>query len=159
MHRFSQLWFVIFWLGLSLPGAWADAGNTLEAQGNTGNALAPGESANTSNARAESAVPVLCYHRLGNYGEKDPYFVSAAEFKRQLDIIKSEGFTPITVSALLAGWAGKAPLPEKPLLITIDDGYADFAGVGLVLTQTTVPGRKTAFWSATRNRARRIFGL
>ena len=34
-----------------------------------------------------------------------------------------------------------------------------FAGVGLVLTQTTVPGRKTAFWSATRNRARKVFGL
>jgi len=37
------------------------------------------------------------------------------------------------------------------------DAY--FVGVGFVLTQATVPGRKTAFWSATRNRARRIIGL
>jgi len=37
------------------------------------------------------------------------------------------------------------------------DAY--FVGVGFVLTQTAVPGRKTAFWSATRNRARKIFGL
>jgi uncharacterized protein (AIM24 family) len=36
---------------------------------------------------------------------------------------------------------------------------ACFVGVGFVLTQTTVPGRKTAFWSATRNRARKVFGL
>ena len=34
-----------------------------------------------------------------------------------------------------------------------------FVGVGYVLTQTTVPGRETAFWSATRNRARKVFGL
>jgi len=37
------------------------------------------------------------------------------------------------------------------------DAY--FVGVGFVLTQTSVPGRKTAFWSATRNRARKIIGL
>jgi len=37
------------------------------------------------------------------------------------------------------------------------DAY--FVGVGFVLTQTAVLGRKTAFWSATRNRARRIIGL
>ncbi len=37
------------------------------------------------------------------------------------------------------------------------DAY--FVGVGFVLTQTAVPGRKTAFWSATRNRARKIIGL
>lgn len=37
------------------------------------------------------------------------------------------------------------------------DAY--FVGVGFVLTQTAVPGRKTAFWSSTRNRARKIIGL
>ena len=37
------------------------------------------------------------------------------------------------------------------------DAY--FVGVGFVLTQTPVPGRKIAFWSDTRNRARKIFGL
>lgn len=37
------------------------------------------------------------------------------------------------------------------------DAY--FVGVGFVLTQTAVPGRKIAFWSDTRNRARKIIGL
>ena len=37
------------------------------------------------------------------------------------------------------------------------DAY--FVGVGFVLTQAAVPGRKTAFWAATRNRARRVLGL
>jgi hypothetical protein len=37
------------------------------------------------------------------------------------------------------------------------DAY--FVGAGFVLTQAQVPGRKSAFWSATRNRARKILGL
>ena len=37
------------------------------------------------------------------------------------------------------------------------DAY--FVGVGFVLTQATVPGRRTAFWSMTRNRARKLIGL
>ena len=37
------------------------------------------------------------------------------------------------------------------------DAY--FVGVGFVLTQAAVPGRRSAFWSETRNRARKILGL
>lgn len=37
------------------------------------------------------------------------------------------------------------------------DAY--FVGVGFVLMQAAVPGRRIAFWSETRNRARRIIGL
>jgi peptidoglycan/xylan/chitin deacetylase (PgdA/CDA1 family) len=114
-------------------GAWSEAGNTPAAQGNTENAAFPAAQGDTPAVRAETPVPVLCYHRFGSYKENDPYFVSIEEFKRQLEIIKAGGFTPITVSALLAGWAGKAPLPEKPLLITIDDGYADFGATALPL--------------------------
>jgi uncharacterized protein (AIM24 family) len=36
---------------------------------------------------------------------------------------------------------------------------ARFVGAGFVLTQTTIPGRKIAFWTAIRNHARRVFGL
>ena len=36
---------------------------------------------------------------------------------------------------------------------------AHFTGVGFVLTQTTLPGRRTGIWSVTRNRARKLIGL
>lgn len=36
---------------------------------------------------------------------------------------------------------------------------AHFSGVGFVLTQTTLPGRRTGIWSVTRNRARKLIGL
>ncbi|NTV52796.1 MAG: polysaccharide deacetylase family protein [Candidatus Firestonebacteria bacterium] len=109
--------FLIGFLGLALFSqlAWAEAGQ--------------GSAASVS-VTAEP-VPVLCYHRFGNYGPQDPYFVSTEELTRQFEILRNEGFTPITVSALLEGWAGKRALPPKPLLITIDDGYADFAHTAL----------------------------
>jgi peptidoglycan/xylan/chitin deacetylase (PgdA/CDA1 family) len=131
MHSFAKFLVLstLALAGLSAP-IWAESGNTLTPQGNTTAALAV-EAGNTLNAQTAAApVPVLCYHRFGNYAEKDPYFASVEELTRQFDIIKAEGFTPITVSDLLAGWAGKKALPAKPLLITIDDGYADFATVG-----------------------------
>jgi len=74
---------------------------------------------------ASAPVPVLCYHRFGQYPPQDPYFVTQDEFRRQLSIIKEEGYTPILVSEWEAGLAGRQALPAKPLLITLDDGYRD----------------------------------
>jgi peptidoglycan/xylan/chitin deacetylase (PgdA/CDA1 family) len=37
--------------------------------------------------------------------------------------LKKAGYTPITFDQLGAGINGKLPLPEKPILITFDDGY------------------------------------
>lgn len=75
--------------------------------------------------KTASAIPVLCYHRFGQYPAKDPFFVTLDEFRRQLTIIKEEGFTPIRVSELDEGLNGGKPLPAKPILITMDDGYND----------------------------------
>jgi peptidoglycan/xylan/chitin deacetylase (PgdA/CDA1 family)/membrane-associated phospholipid phosphatase len=82
--------------------------------------------ADTGTAQAALApVPVLCYHRFGAYPETDPYFVTIEEFRRQLTIVRDEGFTPILAGELADGLDGKRALPAKPLLITIDDGYRD----------------------------------
>jgi len=71
-------------------------------------------------------IPVLCYHRFGNYSANDAYSVSVTEFKRQLEIIQEEGYTPISVSQLATGWTRRDVLPKKVILITVDDGYKDF---------------------------------
>jgi peptidoglycan/xylan/chitin deacetylase (PgdA/CDA1 family) len=79
----------------------------------------------TPAAVAPAAIPVVCYHRFGHYPENDPYFVTPEEFRRQLSLIREEGYTPILASELEAGLAGQKPLPAKPILITVDDGYND----------------------------------
>jgi peptidoglycan/xylan/chitin deacetylase (PgdA/CDA1 family) len=79
-----------------------------------------------ANNSSTQNIPVLCYHRFGNYGKKDAYSVSVAEFKRQLDIIQEEGFVPISLAQYQASWQGSTTCPEKAVLITVDDGYKDF---------------------------------
>lgn len=71
-------------------------------------------------------LPVLCYHRFGPYGKKDLYSLAPKEFARQLEIIAEEGLVPITLSQLAGAWERGQSLPEKPVLITVDDGYRDF---------------------------------
>jgi len=51
--------------------------------------------------------------------------VSPELFARHLDAMQAAGYTAISPYMLLAHlWTG-APLPEKPVLITFDDGYRD----------------------------------
>ncbi len=75
-------------------------------------------------------IPVLCYHRFGPVAEHNVYAVTEKEFEAQLAIIAQEQYTPMTVKEVLDARAGKRPWPAKPLLITIDDGYADFMTYG-----------------------------
>ncbi len=75
---------------------------------------------------AGRTVPVLCYHRFGASGRQDAFSLAPEEFARQLAIIADEGFVPVSLTQLAAGWEQGQPLPEKPLLITVDDGYRNF---------------------------------
>ena len=43
----------------------------------------------------------------------------------------ASGRQPLTVSQYTDGLHGKIPLPPRPVLITVDDGFADFAGHAL----------------------------
>ena len=72
--------------------------------------------------------PILEYHQVTD--EKlDPVFevynVPPAEFSAQLDFLQAEGYTTITLQDFMRAVHGKATLPEKPIVLTFDDGYTD----------------------------------
>ena len=68
-------------------------------------------------------VPVLAYHMI-NDGQ-ETYSVSAEKFEEQLKYLKEQGYTTISLLEFAKAKKGKFTLPEKPLIITFDDGYVD----------------------------------
>lgn len=65
-------------------------------------------------------MPVLMYHHMVPEGQDcNAMTITPGKFRADLDIILAKGYTPVLPGELAAG----VPLPEKPILITFDDGY------------------------------------
>ncbi len=69
-------------------------------------------------------VPVLNYHQINNE-DHNALTLSATEFEAQISYLYKEGYTPISPDQLADYLQYKKALPSKPILITLDDGYAD----------------------------------
>ena len=66
-------------------------------------------------------VPILCYHRVGFGSGK--MVVSTANFAAQLEWLVRNNYQVIRLSALSQFLEGRAPLPKRSVVITMDDGY------------------------------------
>ncbi|MGW2344128.1 polysaccharide deacetylase family protein [Streptomyces sp. NPDC001661] len=49
--------------------------------------------------------------------------VSPSQFAEQMELLADRGRTPLTTAELAGIWRGDGPLPDRPVLITFDDGY------------------------------------
>lgn len=72
-------------------------------------------------ADGAQAVPILCYHRFGMANSK--MMVSPAQFEAQLDWLAREHYQVLRLSELADFLAGRRALPQRAVVITIDDGY------------------------------------
>jgi peptidoglycan/xylan/chitin deacetylase (PgdA/CDA1 family) len=75
-----------------------------------------------------SETPILLYHSVCADPPDwiAPYTVSPETFSAHLDAVRASGRQPLTVSQYADGLRGTASLPPATVLITIDDGFADF---------------------------------
>jgi peptidoglycan/xylan/chitin deacetylase (PgdA/CDA1 family) len=69
-------------------------------------------------------VPILMYHSI----LKDPdhtgtYVVTPEQLEGDLQWLKAHGYTAVQMSEVIAYARGQGTLPEKPVVITFDDGY------------------------------------
>ncbi len=66
-----------------------------------------------SQASTPSAIPILIYHK------------TPSNFVQQLDNLIAKGYTTISMSQLADYFDGIDTLPNKPVIITFDDGFND----------------------------------
>jgi peptidoglycan/xylan/chitin deacetylase (PgdA/CDA1 family) len=84
--------------------------------------------------RTSLSVPILMYHYIrpapSIYTDLLGYrlTVTPGDFLAQIDWLARNGYHPIDFNDLRAYFAGVMPLPSKPVVITLDDGYADLYG-------------------------------
>ena len=67
-------------------------------------------------------VPILMYHHLSE-DVTNSEMVSPEQFEAQIRALSEAGYTGVSFDELQAYVLRGAPLPEKPVVITFDDGY------------------------------------
>jgi peptidoglycan/xylan/chitin deacetylase (PgdA/CDA1 family) len=102
-------------------------------------------------------IPILLYHSVADTptGRFGPYTVTRAQFAAHLDRVAEHGYRTVSVQQLVEALRAEEPVPARTAVITVDDGFADFAENGwpelasrgmtatLYATTGTVGGRST----------------
>jgi len=83
------------------------------------------------NGRAQVRVPILEYHYIRvNPDPRDRLgfnlSVTPPDFQAQMDWLKASGYHAIDLNDLRTYFYKQTPLPARPVILTFDDGYADF---------------------------------
>ena len=76
---------------------------------------------------AEYELPIIMYHHiLKEKSKQGKFVVSPDEFEADLKYLKKNGYTAITADTLIRYHEDGEPLPDKPVMITFDDGYLSY---------------------------------
>ena len=70
----------------------------------------------------EVVVPILLYHHIGISPSGSLYYVSPEEFDRQMYLLRAWGYRTISIQQLVDAIRRGANLPNRPIILTFDDG-------------------------------------
>jgi peptidoglycan/xylan/chitin deacetylase (PgdA/CDA1 family) len=99
-------------------------------------------------------IPVLLYHSVSTQPARwiAAYTVTPHVFAQHVELMAQSGRTAMTVSQLVDALAGRTRLPQRPLLVTFDDGFADFAPAASMLADRKLPSTLYVTTGALRGR-------
>lgn len=78
--------------------------------------------------RYTGPVPFLVYHALGPAPANAPFpglYVSYGDFKAEMAWLHSHGYQAVTIDEVMRAWYHGGTLPDKPIVITFDNGYPE----------------------------------
>lgn len=68
-------------------------------------------------------ITILCYHRFASQ-IKDEMTIKTTDFSKQIEWLKDNGYTVISLDDAVQYLKGyKKKIPDKPVVITVDDGH------------------------------------
>lgn len=68
-------------------------------------------------------VPILMYHHIGDGGEENGAIVSRDKFLKDMQILKSNGYSTVFYQDVVNYVENGQALPDKPVIVSFDDGY------------------------------------
>jgi peptidoglycan/xylan/chitin deacetylase (PgdA/CDA1 family) len=80
----------------------------------------------SSATQVEKKLPILAYHKVDTVRELGVNCISPKTFEKQIRFLAECGYQSISPELMVASVRGDGKLPEKPILITFDDGYENF---------------------------------
>lgn len=89
-------------------------------------------------ASTNSNLTILMYHDLTNDPSRtNSMTITADRFRLDMEFLQEFGFTPLLPADLVAITQSKQSLPEKPIMITFDDGYHSNYAYAFPVLQST----------------------
>lgn len=79
-------------------------------------------------------VPVLTYHRFSQ-DRRSEMTICETRFEEQMDFLKNNGYSVITMEQFLDFLDFKAQIPEKAVVLTFDDGWRSFYDIAYPILQ------------------------
>jgi peptidoglycan/xylan/chitin deacetylase (PgdA/CDA1 family) len=97
-------------------------------------------------------VPILMYHHLSEVSadadaEYQQLSVAPQDFQRQMTYLRDNGYGTVTFAELVSAFDGQGSLPEKPVIITFDDGWDDIYHIAYPILQDL--GMRATFFIPT----------
>lgn len=69
-------------------------------------------------------LPIIMYHGILKSGKSlGKYVISEAEFEEDLQYLTKNGYTTVVMQDVIDYVKNNKPLPQKPIMLTFDDGY------------------------------------
>lgn len=87
--------------------------------------IANAEQSEEDAIQGQVVVPIIFYHHIRDEHNGDRYSVSIENFSKQMALLRKYGYQTISTQQLVEHLVTGKSLPERPIIITFDDGYED----------------------------------